>query len=450
MKIIRINKNIGYLFLLLFLILLSLILFTQYHNNSHSFVDNESFDDIQQRISDEKKSDFDYGNKIAISNKAQGTSCGECHEDFNPFTITLNMPKNVNAGEEFAYELTVINDDSETPHNVEDLEAVLTGLGETSNEPFHNSFDGSILRFQGSNHRFPVTEGASSITVHLTGDSGFGGLNNIDLMLTGPNGDVWRSTGSGVEEDISLYHDDIATGGFGDYTIQVQYISGLGPITYSVNVDVTYNSPEYVQYGEDLNPDESYTFRWDLILTSEQLTELGSEVSGTVSYIHEGGDEESFRYTFEITLDHISGSENSNTFNFLLENGRILGFLALFMLILIMTFGFSSKSRRIISKPLKIKNPQNVHCIFSLVIILFAIIHATVLIIGPYSWNSSPNIYGTTVVFLFGAIAFSGFYKKSITQRLGEKIWKRSHLIMSIAALIIIIYHAVTFGGHFT
>jgi hypothetical protein len=452
MKLSKTKKNIllliiAMVFVFIVVLFLSSDLSQNDQENDQIIIDNELIfkTDLNSEIS-EQQGDISF----LVLKSSQGTSCTECHEEFNPFSVELDIPNSINPDQEFEYSIIVTNDDSETPHSVESLEAILTGIGDGPNDPYSNTFSGSVRRFQADSFDFPVDEGATEASIVLTGSSGIGGLNDVDLRVTSANGQSWTSTGSGVDEEILLSYEDIAQGGYGDYTIQVQYANGLGSISYSVEVSVEYSSPDLLQVGSDLAPNDSHTFSWTLLLTDEELQQLGSEVSGTVEYSHDGGNTESFRYTFEVTFDMVKTNQKNDSTNSLLESGRIIGLFTLLILAFIMILGFSKSARKIVAKPFKINNPQNVHCLFSMGVILFALVHATLLIMGPYSWNSSPNVFGTTALILFAMISFSGFYRNFIINRFGVKNWKLSHLILSIIAVLIIAYHALTFGGHFS
>jgi hypothetical protein len=164
---------------------------------------------------------------IAFYNNFQDGSCAECHDGFNPFDIELEMAGEVKPGTEFQYDIIVTNSDSELPHMVEELEAKLIGLGEEINKPYHDELSGSVRRFQANSHRFPVDENAAKITISLSGDDGVLGRNDIDMILTSPNGQSWSSSQSGVDEEIELDAEEISEAGTGEFTINIQFISGI-------------------------------------------------------------------------------------------------------------------------------------------------------------------------------------------------------------------------------
>jgi hypothetical protein len=440
--------------LLLFVFLLALILIL----NLTSFnVKNTEIAEFSAQFSTDKLSasashsePIIDDNEVVFSKSAQDESCGECHDDFTAFRVDLDMPGTVQPDDSFQYELTVKNSDTSTPHVIENLEAVLTGIDETPKEPYENSIDSSIRRFGTDQHSFPVEPGANNILVTLSGNSGVIGINNIDLHLTSPTGNSWDSTSNGCNEEILLDVDDIETGGTGTYTIEVEFVSGLGQISYSITIDVSYTLTDLVQFGGDLSPGDSYEFKWTLTLTSEELDKLGSEVSGTASYEHPGGDLKSYRYTVEINPGVNQQQSGQSSINSLLENGRLIGFISLGLLVFIIVNGFSSKTRNVIAESLKIKNPQTVHCLFSFSILIFTAIHAVFLISSAYAWNAEPNLYGGFALFIFGGVALTSFYRQKLISKFGKRKWKRLHLILIILFTLIILYHSITFGYHFS
>lgn len=440
-------RKFGLLVFIATFLLISIVLLDANNNNiaySSNLSSNSNLPEFKSMDEETAKSQ-----DIIFSDKAQDQSCGECHDGFEPFSVELEMSETVAPEEPFQYELIVSNSDTDTPHTVEELVASLTGIGATPKDSYYNEIDDSVRRFQTNSHSFPVDANANKLDVILTGESGFIGRNNIDLRLTSPNGQVWSSTLNGADEEIHLDNDDILKAGVGDYDIEVQFVSGMGPISYTVTIDVSYISTDLVKYGDNLDTGDTYDFYWNLILTSEELNELGSEVSGTVSYEHRGGNTESYRYTIELNPGTTLQKNSKVPISPLLINGRIIGLLSLVVFGAITIFGFIPTTRNIIANRLKLKNPQNVHCLLSLSIILFGLIHATLLIMGPYSWDAEPNLYGVFAILIFGAIAITSFNRQTLISKIGLKQWKRLHLIFIILFALIIIYHSVTFGYHF-
>ncbi|UCH88232.1 MAG: hypothetical protein JSV49_08175 [Thermoplasmata archaeon] len=135
---------------------------------------------------------------------------------------------------------------------------------------------------------------------------------------------------------------------------------------------------------------------------------------------------------------------------YLLGYGRIIGFLALFTLFVITLTGFSPNARSKISKLFRLKKPQSFHCLFAFLIILFALFHAVFLIRSHYAWNATPNLFGITALLIFGIIALTSFYRSKILPQIELKQWKRFHLLLAIAMLLILLYKIITFGGHFS
>jgi cytochrome b561 len=394
--------------------------------------------------------DFEDRNRNVMSSLIiQTRPCEECHGEFYPFEVQADIFGDAGSGQLFEYKILVSNSDKDKEHNVEDLSATITGIGEISNEPYNNAISGSARRFSSSQHSFPVEQSAFEVIITLTGDSGILNRNDLNLVVRSPDGQTWSSSGTGVDEEIILEMNDISEGGFGDYTAVVQYVAGVGAISYSITIDVSYISPELHRTGDDLKPGDSYTFSWDLALTDEDLNNLGSEVSGTVSYEHEDGIVETYRYNLEVKPGTIIKGGSEGALNFNLEYGRIMGLLSLGLLIAILITSLSKTSRKILAKPFKLKNPQTAHCYFSLSIFLFALIHSSLLLQARYSWNATPSILGFSALAIFGIITIEGFSRQKIIDRIGKKRWKWLHRSITASVVLIVAYHALTFGEHF-
>jgi hypothetical protein len=390
------------------------------------------------------------GNSIYFVPQAQDDEmCESCHEDFVPFEVDVDIPDSIGEGEEFQFNIIVKNKKGDPEHDVEDLQAMVTGLSGEPQQPYFNVIPGNLLRFQTITATFPVNELANEVIITLTGDSGLLGVNNIDLSLSSPEGQSWSSTGSGVEEEIVLGFDEIMEGGFGNYEIEVRYVNGVGQIAYSIYIDVKYAASDLVKSAGELKEGGWHTFSWDLMLTNEELESLGSEVSGTVSFHHEDGFVATHRYTLEANPEAIVVQDSGTQTFRLLSYGRGLGFLALTALAGVTLTGFSGNFRRRLAGILRFRNPQNFHCYVSFAIIFFALIHAGLLIKSHYSLGSTPNLFGYTGLTIFGILAVTGFYRQKLFPIMGAKLWKRFHMILALTMVLLIGYKILTYGGHF-
>ena len=77
----------------------------------------------------------------------------------------------------------------------------------------------------------------------------------------------------------------------------------MGPVSYTIVIEINYTSPELHQFGEDQKSGESYTFHCEFVLIQAELDNFGSENSDTAQYAHDGGNGEIYRYMIEMTPD---------------------------------------------------------------------------------------------------------------------------------------------------
>ena len=375
--------------------------------------------------------------------------CEECHSGFYPFRVEVDQPGEVQQGQAFEYNIIVSNSNRDTKHTVSELEATLTGIGDVSREPYSNDLSGSIRRFGISTHTFPVEACASYLLVSLNGNSGIASRNDLDLRITSPSGREWTSSTGGMDEDIELEFEDICEGGTGEYLIEVIYISGIGSISYSINIDVNYAVPELTKIGEDLDTGDSYEFTWMLLLAEGEEEQLGAVVSGTVSYQHSDGDLESYRYQLEVNSNLVLGSSSGISTNPNLKYGRYMGLISITLLFGVLITSYSETSRKSIAKIFKMTNPRRVHCYIAVSILLMALIHSILLLNSNYTIGATPSLYGSAAFILFAVMGIEGFNREKIVAKIGKKRWKQFHLVLAGSITLIVLYHALVFGNHF-
>jgi cytochrome b561 len=98
---------------------------------------------------------------------------------------------------------------------------------------------------------------------------------------------------------------------------------------------------------------------------------------------------------------------------------------------------------------LKINNYKSIHCFLSFTIVIFTIIHATLLLNGVYNWGDEPTIYGALALSILGTLTIMGFSNKWSITKINKKKWKSIHLVLSILVVIIVMVHSIIFGYHF-
>jgi len=360
--------------------------------------------------------------------------CGGCHDGFEPFALT---PTSDNG-------LISIEVSNKGEHKVLDLEAKMMNVEGGNVEPFHDSFSGT-LGFSGtSTHGFPVESGAISATVILDADQGIIGLNNVDLYLSSSEGDTWSSTGSGGHEEISLGPKDLES--TGKYMIEVRVIQGVR-VSYTVTVDVIYGSSEVNQKGEDLDPGGSFNFQWENIL-QEGIIE--ADVSGDAFHDHSGSDDhDRERYSVEVSFseDDIQirtglTEDGSST----LGIGRAMGILSLVIFSSTIFVGFGIKRWTLKEGTLDL---SKVHCYLTLGLLIFAILHGSILLTGFYKGTYTGLALGATAILIILILFYTGKFEKMFTKSYGKRSWKNIHRFLTVAVLLIVLFHAFSVGYHF-
>ena len=106
-----------------------------------------------------------------------------------------------------------------------------------------------------------------------------------------------------------------------------------------------------------------------------------------------------------------------------------------------------------------------IHCLVSFEIVLLTVLHAVILMLGHWEfimWNDSPfiadpsfnaGIYidlGAAALGMMAVVGLHGYHQKSLSKIMGHRVWRYSHLIVSLAALGLVLVHAFTVGSTFS
>lgn len=400
-----------------------------------------------------------------FSNQDEG--CEDCHSEFNAFTLTVDAPSEVPEDYEFEFKVIVRNHGE---HEVQGLQALLS-LSEASTleplreggEPFHDEISGSVNVGGTQTYSFPVVEGASEAIISLDGDEGFLGRNDIDLTVTGPSGEVWQSADPGADEALNLDFRDLERGGYGDYNVIVEYFIGGPSISYSLTIDVEYSASLQILQGPDLAPGEEHIFVWPLKSLSKGENTVNVAVSGTAYYEHSENDDsvttDSKEYTFDESsslkvgdkLVYQSPNEDFQGSMDILFLERITGLLSGVFLILSIAFcGYFKPLCSTIEKITEGRaNRCKWHCRVSLVLLFIALFHGLLLPFSPYARTLTGLALGTPAFLILGALGYIGWQQKILMKQWGMEKWRKLHLVLTIAVVIIVIIHAVLDGSDF-
>jgi hypothetical protein len=381
--------------------------------------------------------------------------CGSCHSGFTAFSITIDAPTEVPAGDGFQYKAIVKNSGShevlglKAKLNLENANTISLPQADTSTQT--DTFSGDASPMSSGQHQFNVDADAMQAIVSLTGDPGL--MNDIDLTVTSANGQSWESAGSGADEQIILNALDLENGGTGQYAIVVDWAIGFPLISYTINVEVSYGSQDAELMGKNLAPGDEYVFIWNM----ESSQEMGPNqvevmITGTAYFQHNNPStqsEETFSYTegSEVvvggTLQYDAPEDVKDNTAALKLIGRVSGMLLLFGLLASVTLvsginlGKYSKYR------------MKVHCFGSFLLIPITGIHVVVLYLGPYRGLLVGFWSGLIDLAVISVLVYSGYDQSRFVKLFGQEKWKKYHYYLALLALFINLAHAVIYGTDF-
>jgi len=387
------------------------------------------------------------GGAVAGDTWGMQTSCVACHAGFVPVTILLEAP--VEVPEEFAFdaEVTLINDGG---HDVQDLilelelsDSPTLVASEVHREPYHDDVSGEVTPVSDEMTTFPVAQGSDSVELLL---SGGGGVDDMDLLLSSPDGRSWSSSTSGDGEGITLEAAEVAAGGYGTWTARVSHVFGRPRIPFDLSIDVTYareDAPHIT--APDLSTGESFSDGWEITSLEKGDNSVTVLVSGSVYHAHADPDiESSSAFTVEVSSDilvgdrFIEGNAGDGAGGSSITStvpGRIIGLLTYILLIL----AFTTNSRINITRPL-----VPYHGILSRAAVGLAVLHWTLLYLGPYAETSTGLFSGLIGLTLFGVLAFTGQFMDGVD---GPN--RRIHLVLSMTLVALMTAHMLLLGTDF-
>ncbi|UCG70875.1 MAG: ferric reductase-like transmembrane domain-containing protein [Thermoplasmata archaeon] len=393
--------------------------------------------------------------------------CEECHSEFEAFRVIIDSPREVPEDYEFEYRVIVRNDGE---HEVRDLEAVID-LSEAPNlipamggrEPYHEEISGSVSVGGTATFKFPVLEGATEAVVILDGEEGLIGMNDLDMTVTGPNGDSKSSADSGADEAVKLNLREISRWGYGEYSIEVVWFVGSPSISFILTIDVEYGVDQIYLKGEDLAPGGKFTFVLPIKSTTKGENIVDVAVKGTAHYEHGENDDPLTSDNHDYTIEGSSGvligdklvyeppDEDFQGSIGILVWERVFGLLS--GLLLLISVGFSGLIKPVSTIAEKIVGGAakrvKWHCRVSLILIIFSLIHGVMLPYSPHASSLRGLVPGTLAMICFGILGYIGWQQKPLKKRWGVENWRRLHLILTIAVVVIVLVHAIMDGSDF-
>ena len=184
-----------------------------------------------------------------------------------------------------------------------------------------------------------------------------------------------------------------------------------------------------------------------------------------LSWTDADGNEESFSIRTELFGAGSAGSGDGTGSSQRLV-GRILGWTSTALLILsIILGGYPRKGKRPLNRILgNARRRVQIHCLISYEILLITILHSIILMLGHWNFmmtgdnflwadtSTSTGVYidlGTISLVLMAVIGFQGAFQKQMCRIMGPKVWRYSHLFLSLGALTLVLIHAFTVGSTF-
>ncbi len=396
---------------------------------------------------------------------AADDECESCHSEFEPFQVVVDAPSEVPESQEFDYKVIVRNNGD---HEVTDLEAIIDLSGaqflKTSLEggvAFHEETTSSVAFRQTVIYIFTVTRGANLIKVILDGEDGI--INDLDMTVSGPNGDTKSSANSGADEAVQLREREIRSWGYGDYIVEIVWFIGSPSISYTLTVDVEYGANQIALDGENLAPGQDYTFSIPLVSTDKGDNVINVAVTGTAHHEHTDEDDsvttDSYSYSIEKSSELTVGNRFVYTEPDLNGGGslsvllleRVLGILS--AIGLMASLAFSSLFYPVYSRVERIVGGGTKrvkwHCRISQGLLGIALIHGILMPFSPHASNLRGLLPGTSAFLIMGFLGYVGWKQNVLRPKWGNERWKRVHLVLSILAVVVVIAHAFMDGTDF-
>ena len=143
--------------------------------------------------------------------------------------------------------------------------------------------------------------------------------------------------------------------------------------------------------------------------------------------------------------------------------GRITGFISAILIVsMLFTGGYFKKPSNKLSKFLGgAKKRIALHCYLSGLLLFLSLLHAALLMYGHYSDLANEYIFffaepgnpslntGTFGLLIMFVISISGIFQKPLRKKMGNKNWRRLHLWLTVAVLVLVMIHLLWAGTTF-
>ncbi|NOQ54231.1 MAG: hypothetical protein GQ558_06465 [Thermoplasmata archaeon] len=380
--------------------------------------------------------------------------CDDCHEEFVPFQYTIDAPTEVPTGEPFDLSVTVFNEEMHAVYytavmlTVTDTEGMVIETGEPPVVSINEQ--GSLGFRQSATFDVAINPGAERAIFVLDGSGGF--LDDLDLMVSGPDGGSWSSTGAGFAETIYLEVGDLQEGGYGDYRVTVDHPQGIRSASFTLNIGIEYGSRSMIMYGpDDIQGGESHTFTFSLRGVLEGPTGVTVTISGTAVHAHIDGEHEETDFTreeevpFEVGDEFVYGprieDDDNGPGGGLLRAGQVMAFLS--ATLLIVSVSTSGNLARF-----KLPRRAKLHCWTSYLLVGTFTIHWVLLYAGPYS-PPAALVTGLFMLLCIVGLAVTGVRPALLDGKLKGLSNRKLHIYITYATVVVLAVHIVLNGSHF-
>ena len=378
--------------------------------------------------------------------------CDSCHDDFEPFSYSVDAPSEVPLGEPFDVSVTVRNDGD---HDVQGTSVRIgleddQGLILEGGEPwtYEQDASGSVGWQQSTDHSMDV--GYNALEAHFRLDMTVGVLDYVSLTVIGADGGQWTTGNRGSStQQISLDADDLMEGGMGLYTVVVNHEQGVRNVPYDLSIEVEYGPSIGIQEGPDLAPGEAHTFSIDLVGMTKGEGQAQLTIYGTAFYQHNDGEHDDRTFNQETAVDITvgdefvggGGSDNGGGGGAsLLAAGQALGFTSALLLI-----GSLATSGHLPKLPKRGK----VHCYLSYGLTGVFFVHWLTLWAGPYGTTLGGIGTGSVMLVLILVLAASGVRPKLFEGKVLGWSNRLLHRNLTYALVLVLVVHVLLNGSHF-
>jgi hypothetical protein len=376
--------------------------------------------------------------------------CDSCHDDFVPFQVSVDAPTEVPVDEPFTISVTIYNEEMHAVYypsvllSVDDPDGLIVGSGDVEPQMYDEQ---GTLGFRDSDlYTFDIYPGAVGATFQLDGSGGF--LDDLDLIVTSSDGLEWTSSETGLDESIELSAGDIASGGYGQYSVTVNHPSGVRRASYDLHIEIVYGSGSMMLFGpDDLQQDDSHTWEIELQGTAKGPNGVLVVVAGTCVHNHNNGEfhEEDYSLdeavTFKVGERLVYGTptdeDDDGAGGDPLAGGRYLGFVAAGLLAAsILTSGTIKRFPR----------KGKVHCWISHAMAGTFLVHWTMLWIGPYGSTLGGIGTGSVLLVCIALLTLTGVRPDLLDKRVMGMPWRSLHRYVTYILVVVLVIHAVQNG----